>query len=866
MVKQLSVAELQHMSMLINQTLEVREIENMKLYQWEAASPWSRSPSPRANSTTTTGSFFVMDPPAPEKIDKRCYCGEPVVILVTRREGRNFGRKFRRCANWMLTEKRCAFFQWLEVQDTWQPTKPGWKNPGQQAPRTPLLTPEKGQAAPPSCSSQRTGPTSPMKTPPAFSSTMGQTTTSKETCQHSSVTHAGSNKFVVVTKCRLCGETLEHRAPQGGRAASAKDSQVGTNRHDHAESCRQDSRRSPSDTRSVADAELPFDTGSSSGSRGVRSLPGVPEVPEYAEGPRWVPEEVRRLSPHQKRQFAGQLKDAERRWTVMEQCLLAEGSGLAAPGQKDDGSSGTMSMSKKQKKRMQHELHVMDTVAEVFNPERFSKRAARFRLKPGRAFDLALGHDLLKLSNQQSILDYINHERPGLVIVSPPCNAFSSLNNLLMKFRQRNIGALKKYIKALDMGKKLLNFAMKVCELCHSLQISFVFEHPQTARSWQERSVRRLTARPGIHRVVAHQCQFGLRSKDQRPHKKPTAFLTNHKGLAERLQRRCQGGHVHEHIIGDRRRSAAAQIYPDGLVDAVLETYSRSVGKAPAEICLCQSSQVILEDQRRDQLYFLRDELEEIEVNLADHVPAARDEVFANEELPRADGEINEVDEGVQAVIKDLLPETYGVTEAQAAVDGWTLVKDQIWINAVENSREIPAPEADHPAAQFPWRSSWVNQNGQWRLLEDEVRWSGLASPPRLQRHDRLLCLYQAKLDQRQQRRLRHFPGMRQVTLEQMVRRAHEGLGHPETSRFLRILRQSKVDEEAIKTAKDLKCSTCAAFRLPDPARRAAPPREESHINERVGLDVVHLRDHENRTVPSLNVIDWGTHFQLMFP
>ena len=99
-----------------------------------------------------------------------------------------------------------------------------------------------------------------------------------------------------------------------------------------------------------------------------------------------------------------------------------------------------------------------------------------------------------------------------------------------------------------------------------------------------------------------------------------------------------------------------------------------------------------------------------------------------------------------------------------------------------------------------------------------------------------------------------------------MVRRAHEGLGHPETSRFLRILRQSNVDEEVIKIAKELKCSTCAAFRLPDPARRAAPPREEMHCNERVGLDVVHLRDHNNHTVPSLNIIDWGTHFQLVIP
>ena len=281
---------------------------------------------------------------------------------------------------------------------------------------------------------------------------------------------------------------------QGRGAASAKNSEA---RDDHSRSAWQPNSRSSScDPGNGTNAELPdkLDSTSNGGSRGVRRLPGVPEVPEHEARP-------------------GQLKEAERQWVVMEQCLLAEGSGLATPGQKEVPPSSSLGMSKKQKQRLQHELHVMDTVAEIFNPERFSKRAARFRLKPGRAFDLVLGHDLTKLSNQQSIMDYIRHERPGLVIVSPPCNAFSSLNNLLQKFRQKNLHALKKYLKILDIGKRLLNFAMRVCDLCHSLQISFVFEQPQTARSWRERSVCRMLAKPGVCRVVADQCQFGLRSK-----------------------------------------------------------------------------------------------------------------------------------------------------------------------------------------------------------------------------------------------------------------------------------------------------------------------------------------------------------------
>ena len=101
-------------------------------------------------------------------------------------------------------------------------------------------------------------------------------------------------------------------------------------------------------------------------------------------------------------------------------------------------------------------------------------------------------------------------------------------------------------------------------------------------------------------------------------------------------------------------------------------------------------------------------------------------------------------------------------------------------------------------------------------------------------------------------------------SLEKMVRRAHEGLGHPESGRFVRILQQSGASEEAIEVARKLRCSTCESYKLPEAARRAAPPREEATINELVGLDTVHLRDHDNEAVPALNVIDWSTHFQLV--
>ena len=58
----------------------------------------------------------------------------------------------------------------------------------------------------------------------------------------------------------------------------------------------------------------------------------------------------------------------------------------------------------------------------------------------------------------------------------------------------------------------------------------------------------------------------------------------------------------------------------------------------------------------------------------------------------------------------------------------------------------------------------------------------------------------------------------------------------------------------------------CQAYKLPEAVRKGAPPKEELFINEKIGVDTVHLRDHNNDAIPSLNIIDFHTHFQLVIP
>lgn len=109
------------------------------------------------------------------------------------------------------------------------------------------------------------------------------------------------------------------------------------------------------------------------------------------------------------------------------------------------------------------------------------------------------------------------------------------------------------------------------------------------------------------------------------------------------------------------------------------------------------------------------------------------------------------------------------------------------------------------------------------------------------------------------------LPHQRGATLKTLVRRAHEGLGHPHKERFLKILKFSKASEEVMQIARDFQCAACARNQTVKPARRAAPPRE-IEVNEIVGVDVVWLPRQDGRTQPALNIIDWHTHFQMMIP
>ena len=400
----------------------------------------------------------------------------------------------------------------------------------------------------------------------------------------------------------------------------------------------------------------------------------------------------------------------------------------------------------------------LKTVAEICNPNRFGPFTDHFGLRAGQAFDLELGWNLLNTQHQNTVVSYLKTERPGLVVISPPCTKFSRLLNLSWPKWQSNPQKFDEHIRELRKARKLLKFCADLCLLCNSLGLSVVFEHPWSASSWEETCLQQLVNHQDFHLARLDQCMFGLTTDQGAFMRKRSGFLTNNLTIAQHLNSTCDRSHQHELVMGRDRgspvnRSRLAQKYPLGLVNAILIAYAISIGLT------------------HDLLYVI---------------------------------------------------EGFKVLQSDAALENHLLIDGM-----VQDVAEIYQ----------------VSKNAKEGALELHPLDEAVEAVPR-----------------------ENFPGSHPLSLEALVKRAHDGLGHPGKERFLRILANSKASPKVMEIAKSLKCSVCEKFKLPRTARAAAPPKEIG-LNEIVGVDTIQLRaPFSNKTKYCINIVDYSSHFQLIVP
>ena len=156
----------------------------------------------------------------------------------------------------------------------------------------------------------------------------------------------------------------------------------------------------------------------------------------------------------------------------------------------------------------------------------------------------------------------------------PPCTLFSSLQNICPNGLPE-VRCPDKCNSALVM----LRFALELRLLQHKAGRSIVFEHPSTATSREDQSLRKLVSTSGVLVSLMDMCRYEMVASDklgEAPVRKITQIATNVPEISDALSARCEGGRRHVHLVAGRPKHAA--IYPPEFCKAVvkgLEVYKQ---------------------------------------------------------------------------------------------------------------------------------------------------------------------------------------------------------------------------------------------------------------------------------------------------
>ena len=600
--------------------------------------------------------------------------------------------------------------------------------------------------------------------------------------------------------------------------------------------------------------------------RDLRRVPGVQAVHGGKEGGGVSPEppEVR-LSVSGQRHMMASLKRAEQVWTDLQNCLINGRKHLREL--KDRAASDYKKGFSKQKRKVYAEIFNLSQP----NPhEQVPKVCQQVKLQQpvhDRILVITLESAVLPSSAQHSILTYVRHARPGLVIIRQPEATWFRTSRPLDHFKQQHLQELKDYIHQQQDHRALMRFSKKVIEACSTYGAAFVAEEPWNQGGWKEQEVQRLKENAETWDAEVTGWRDG---HDQERDGGRDEHDQGRDGGRDEHDQGRDGGSIGYPVLGSlakshrpttlvvNRASLAKRLdhkmvkTTDEGIELVIQSYAKIRGKATGSMTIVEATQILEEDRQHDDVYFTATELN----------------VMTSQEM--ASHDLKEIlhQQEEEDVEEQVIPGNYGITAEILRTEGVHPLEEGMVAAVKFQTDRLPVPTEEEDHRNFPWRSSWSRDpGGNWSCLEDEVRWQELHQPERhLPQTLDVVVLYRKRLDGRRDKRMNHFPGMSKVTLERMVRRAHEGLGHPENGRFVRILRHSHADPEAIEIAKNLRCSVCEAYKVPAPIRQGAPPREDLFINDLVGVDTVHLRNHKNQAVPALNMIDWHSHFQLVVP
>ncbi len=285
----------------------------------------------------------------------------------------------------------------------------------------------------------------------------------------------------------------------------------------------------------------------------------------------------------------------------------------------------------------QKEAFAVD-VAEVYSPPRIAKKACESGLRAGSSYDIRTGYDLATKEGIKKMWEGLVEDDPELTILCPPCTPFS----VLQSWNYERM-LLAKAICLLGEGLHHVEVAAEVALWQYYRGKLFLFEHPLGSKAWSEEVMQHIMQLPGAFVCRTDMCRYGMRVRDGL-NLKPTRWVTNSWEVARELQRRCNGEHEHEALLGGKAADAA--VYPPQLCQAVVRGLKRHlrVRREVQKVCLEETQVVEVMAVHRQPL----DEDDDLDV-FEDILPEEVEEFRAQRKEDRKERERQRIEAAVTA-------------------------------------------------------------------------------------------------------------------------------------------------------------------------------------------------------------------------
>ena len=136
-------------------------------------------------------------------------------------------------------------------------------------------------------------------------------------------------------------------------------------------------------------------------------------------------------------------------------------------------------------------------LAEVYSPPRVTRQAVKHGLRIGEAMDLTTGWGCTRLLDRIRASEYVRKYKPRLLVGSPMCTMFSSLQNLppWTEEKKRRWGEAREHIK----------FVVRFYRMQLDGGRLFLHGHPAGASSWDLEEMKELMGEGEVHTVRADQ-------------------------------------------------------------------------------------------------------------------------------------------------------------------------------------------------------------------------------------------------------------------------------------------------------------------------------------------------------------------------